>query len=236
MRDLPSTVRLYLWGAMLLGILALGLQFPVLTHTTRSQIGIALVAALIMALTSVYRVPISDDKAITVTVGISFATILLLGPALAAWTTAVGVILGSVYLSAYRKRWKWYTGTFNTSAYVLSVAAASVIYFQISPAETDLVSWASVAALSIAAVVYFTVNSILVAGIVALRRNLKAWSCWVSILQETVTQYFALIFLGIITAAVYQYAPWTLPLLIIPLFAIYQLLRKHRETSTTSSV
>lgn len=234
MRSLPISVRVYILGIMLVGAVTLAISLPALTRASSTQIVLALAAMLMIVLATIYRIPISDDKAVTVTVGLSFAAILLVGVALATWATATGVLIASAYLSFYRKRWKWYTGVFNTAVYSLSVALAALTYQRIGPMEPGLVSWLAIVSVSIAGGVYFAANSILVAGIVALRKNLPAWSCWVNIAQEIAAEYFALVFLGIIIAAAYQHAPWTLPLLIIPLIILYYSLKKHQAPSQSS--
>lgn len=231
MRRLPFAHQVYMGGLAVVGLLILAIYFPALTHTALSQIVLALAAALAIAVAETYRIPLSDKKAVTVTVGISFATILLLSTASAIWTTAVGMTIASGYLVFYRKRFPWYTGTFNVGTYVLSVALAAFAYWRIGPAQPDLLSWASVVSLSAAAVIYFSVNSVLVAGVVALRQNLAAWSVWVSIAQEVAAEYFGLILLGIIIAATFEHVPWALPLLLVPLIVLYYSLKKHQAPS-----
>jgi len=97
MRQLPIALQVYIVGIMLSSGLILGLYTPALTPAELRGIALALGAALAIAFAETHRIPVSHRIHVTVSVGISFASILLLGPALATWTTAVGMAIAYGY-------------------------------------------------------------------------------------------------------------------------------------------
>ncbi len=191
---------------------------------------LTLAAALAMILASTHRIPISGRSAVTVTVGISFATILLLGTALATWSTALGMSIGSGYLSLYRKRWKWYTGAFNVATYIITTAASALVYHTISGSSGFLLlSLESIVALVSAGTAYFLTNAGLVAGVVALREHRDFKHIWTSLLEQTAPEYITLILLAVLTAIVYDYHKMAVFLIILPIVIVYHSLQTSQE-------
>ncbi len=229
MRDLPPTAQVYIWGVLAAAALTLALLLPGIGRAQPAQFALALVAVLALLLAEVNRVPIGHRSAVSVATAVSFAGILLLGIGLACWATAIGMVLAYAYLNLYLKQRKWYNGAFNVAVYVLAVGAAAFVYGLIGETRFDLISWVDVAALTGAALSYFIVNTALVAGVVALRRNLNAWLTWLGITRAVAYEYFGLFIVGIAAAAAYNHAWGVLPLLIVPLIIIYHTLKTREQ-------
>ncbi|MFQ5859577.1 MAG: HD-GYP domain-containing protein [Anaerolineae bacterium] len=230
MRHLPIALQAYIAGVILSSGLVLGLFLPALVDTRLSQIALAAVAAFTMAFAETHRIPISYRSAVTVTVGISFAAILLLGAALATWTTAVGWTIAYGYLNLYLKRRKWYNGAFNVGVAVLMTAASALVYENISRDNTSLLlSPQNVVASFAAGVTYFVINSGLVAVVVALRRRRDPWYTWASLVKQTAAEYLTLILLAILMAVTYNYRWWALILIVPPIIIVYHSLRTSQE-------
>lgn len=230
MRHLPIAAQLYILGVMLVGGLTLWLYFPALTDTALGQIILALAAALSIVIAEIHRIPVLHRSAVTVTVGISFATILLLGAALATWTTAVGMTIAYGYLNLYLKRRRWYNGAFNVGALVLTTAVSAFVYETIGGGrDTLLLSAQNVIALFSAGAAYFVINAGFVAIVVALRRQRDPWYTWISLVEQTAAEYITLILLAILMAVAHNYRWWALILIAPPIIIVYHSLRTSQE-------
>ncbi len=215
---------------MLSGALILGLYFPALTHGKVAPMALGIAAAVAMALAETHRIPVSHHIAVTVTVGVSFAAVLLLGAALATWATAVGMAIAYGYLNLYLKRRKWYNGTFNVGTLVLTTAGAAFVYETIAGSNDDLLlSAQNVLGVLSAGVTYFTINTGLVATVAALRERRNLWQTWMSLLEVTAGEYATLILLAILMAVAANYRGWALLLLIPPFIIVYHSLQTSQE-------
>ncbi|MFQ5340520.1 MAG: HD-GYP domain-containing protein [Anaerolineae bacterium] len=215
---------------MLSSGLILGIYTPALTHAELRDIALALGTALAIAFAETHRIPVSHRIHVTVSVGISFASILLLGPALATWTTAVGMAIAYGYLNLYLKRWRWYNGAFNVGVYVLTTAGSARMY-EIMGGDSNalLLSRQNTVALISAGTIYFVINTALVALVIALREQRDPWHTWVFGFEQTAVEYFTLILLAILMAVAYSYRPWALILIVPPIIAVYHSLQTSQE-------
>ena len=107
----------------------------------------------------------------------NFATLVLLpaSPAVAV-TAAAGFVADLVF-----RRRKWYQALFNFGMCAVTVAASSAAFHKTGGMGTSLellVSPLNAVPLLAAAVVYFFVNTSLVAGVVALRTSQPPWRVW----------------------------------------------------------
>jgi putative nucleotidyltransferase with HDIG domain len=226
MRDLPVVLQVYIVGIMLSAGLILALFLSGLIHAELGEVGMGLAAALTMAFAETHRIPISYRSTVTVTVGISFAMILLLGAGLATWATALGMVLASGYLNLYLKRKKWYNGAFNVGAVTLATAGSALVYETVSAGHTALLqSPQNVTALALAGIIYFLINSGLVAVAIALRRPRDLWRTWASLAGQTAAQYATLLLLATLTALIYSFHRWALILIVPPTIIVYHSLR-----------
>jgi len=130
---------------------------------------------------------------------------------------------------------RWYNVVFNVGAFILSVGGAGFVYHSrvsVYGSNGLLLSWTSIAYLSLAALTYFMVNTGLVATVVALREKRAAWHTWVLTIERVAPEYFTLILLGILTSIVYNYAWWALVLLLFPVIIVYHSLQTSQELRT----
>jgi len=229
MRDLPVAAQVYIWSVLAVAAVVLALLLPGIGRAQPAQFAVALVAMLALLVAEVNRIPIGHRSAVSVATAITFASILLLGIELACWATAIGMALAYAYLNLYLKQRRWYNGAFNVAVYVLAVGAAASVYGLIGEARFDLISWIDLTALTGATLSYFIVNTVLVTGVVVLRRNLNAWTVWQGITRAVAYEYFGLFMVGIAAAAAYNHAWVVLPLLIVPLVILYHVLKAQGQ-------
>lgn len=216
MRDLPLAVQIYISGVMASGAAALLLLSLRVSTVKPSLILLTFLCALALLVAETHQIHVSHKISITVSTAVIFAAILLLGPALACWATALGMGLAYIYL----KR-RWYNVTFNTAAYVITVASAGLTYQLTNGGEIALSPSTNVAALSLAAIVYFVANWGLVTVVVALREKRDVSYIWADVFKQAAPQYLALILLGVLTAMVYGYAWWAIALIALPVVIVY---------------
>ena len=216
LRDMPLAAQIYICGVMASGVMALLLLSLRVSTVEPRLILLTFLCALALLVTHTHQIPVSYKITINVSTAVIFAAILLVGPALACWATALGVGLARIYL----KR-KWYNVTFNIAAYVLTVASAGLTYQLTNGGEIAVSSSTNIPALSLAGIVYFVANSGLVAVVVALREKRDAWYVWTDMFRQAAPQYLALILLGVLTAMVYRYALWAIALIALPVVIVY---------------
>ena len=216
LRDMPLAVRIYICGVMASGVAALLLLSLRVSTVEPSSILLTLLFAVALLVAETHQIHVSYKISITVSSAVIFAAVLLLGPALACWAAGLGMGLAYIFL----KR-KWYNVTFNTAAYILTVASAGLTYQLTNGGAIAVSSSTNIPALSLAAIVYFGANSGLVAVVVALREKRDVWHVWTDMLRQAASQQFTLILLGILTAIVYGYAWWAVALIALPVVAVY---------------
>lgn len=230
MRHWPIAARIYNVSLMLGSGFVLALYFPALVEAELRHIVLAVAAALTIAVAATHLIPITSRTVVSVSAGISFAMILLLGTSLATWTTGVGYAIAYGYLTLYLKRWPWYTGAFNVGVYVLTTAGSALMYEAIGGGSNSLLLSAQNAiALLLAGAAYFCINTGLVAILVSLRWEQDPWYTWVSMFEEVGAEYITLILMAILMAVVYNYRWWAIFLMILPFIIVYHSLKTSQE-------
>lgn len=217
-------------GIMLSGALVLGVYFPSLILAAPVGIVLSLLAAVAIAIAETHRIPISHRVHVTVSVGISFVTILLLEPALATWATAGGMAIANGLLIFYRKQLPWYSGAFNVGVYVVTTASSALAYENLGGSTSPLLTTGqSTTALFLAGAIYFCVNTGLVAILISLRWQQGPWYTWVSMFEEVAAEYITLILLAVLTAVVINYRWWAVFLMVLPFIIVYHSLQTSQE-------
>jgi len=216
LRDLPLAHQIYISGTMASGVAVLVLLSLRVSIVEPSSILLAFLCAVALLLAETHKIPVSYKISMSVSTAVIFAAMVLLGPALACWATALGIGLAYIHL----KR-KWFNIVFNMAAYVIAVASAGLTYQLTNGGEIAVSSSTNIPALSLAAIVYFVANSGLVAGVVALREKRDAWYVWTDVFKQIAPQYLALVLLGVLTAMVYSYAWWAIILVVLPVVIVY---------------
>lgn len=229
MRSWPISAQVYNVGLMAISGCILILTFPSLVVARPQDLALFVAAAIAIAIAATHRIPITYRTVVSISAGLSFASILLLGLSLATWTTGLGYALAYGYLTLYKKRWPWYTGAFNVSTYVITTAGTAYLYEVLGGNAEITVSVQTSIALFSAGITYFIANSGLVQILIALRWQRNLWTSWISTVQEGGGEYFTLILLAVLTAIVYSYSPWALILIIPPFLIVYHSLQTSQE-------
>ncbi len=159
---------------------------------------------LLCALAQAANVPLFSNSSVSLAFAVSFIGLLLFGP-----SGAVLANLGAAVVHAvYPKRRPWYKMVFNASTFVLSSAAAGVVYTALGGTwpVSDLSSAAGPAIL--AALAYFIVNTV----IVALAVSLSTGSSFVKVYNENhrwlVVHYLMIAAICLLVPVGYQSMGW----------------------------
>ncbi|MHB0885338.1 MAG: HD-GYP domain-containing protein [Bacillota bacterium] len=136
---------------------------------------------------------------VSVSFGLSYASIVLFSPGLAAWIAA----LGSIQLT--NKQVPWYRILFNRAQVALSVGLAALVYSRLggAPPRIDF-SGASLGALLAGGLAIFIVNMSTVAVAISLSQGVPFWSNWLLNFRWAAPHYLALMPLGALIAIVYD--------------------------------
>ncbi len=146
---------------------------------------------------------------LTVVSALFIAAFLLTGGAIG----PLAVCAGSATVEVFQRR-SPVRIAFNAAQYLLATTAAARVYELLI--EWRGADWHAAAlniraapALGASILVYFLLNSGLVAGVIALTRGLSFWQVWRQAQQDIRVQYLAMVALGIIMAILWPRAPWT---------------------------
>lgn len=185
-RSFAVTILLGGLGALWL----LGLQYPVPPLTP------FLAWTLILLATEATGLDLPSGGFITVSGIVDFAGILCFGPLLVGWADVVSVLI-------FQGLWKKTPITkvaFNAGLYALTTAAAGSVYVLLGGRFGDTRFTHNLPPLLAMGVVYFSVNSIAVSGVLALveRRNLA--SVWRDNFRWGLLQHLSMLPLGMLLA------------------------------------
>ena len=229
MNNLSRATRNYILGVVALGtVITVGVFFLPAGPRFDLQFFIFLGAALVVQLAGVRVVlPGQERHAYSLLTAVLVATILLLPP-------ANSILLCLVTFLAYwfQRRhtdYTWYQGLFNIAQYVVSVAAAQIVW-QLAGVPTPVggltVQW-YLAGFS-AGLVFYVVNGLLVTGVIMLAANRPfrqvGMLSRLSLFRETL-----LILLGVIGAGFWD-SPLLAALLIIALVAFNSMQREQGKS------
>ncbi len=230
MDNLSRATRNYILGVVALGtVITVGVFFLPAGPRLDLQFFIFLAAALVVQLAGVRVVlPGQERHAYSLLTAVLVATILLLPP-------ANSILLCLVTFLAYwfQRRhtdYTWYQGLFNIAQYVVSVAAAQIVW-QLAGVPAPLgslkVQW-YLAGFG-AGLVFYVVNGLLVTGVIVLAANRPfrqvGMLSRLSLFRETL-----LILLGVIGAGFWLDSPLLAALLIIFLVAFNSMQREQGKS------
>lgn len=216
-----AQLKAFVWGTAIVGIVVLAISCVSLaTGTTHN--GWMVLAALAM-LTGVFPVQIgSAEASISVADTFFIACALLFGPAAA----TAAVAMDSLVMSLLGRRHRSERVLFNIAAPALSMFVAAKAFFAVASTGPLFQSQAPVAGmvlpLVLLAIVYFTLNSGLVAGAVALESAQPLGRVWRSFLWLA-TGYFGAASVAFCLVLLIQQSILIAAVIVLPLLAIFHL-------------
>ena len=218
---MPTRLKAYVWGTAIIGVVVLAVCCVSLA-TGATHYGWTALAALAM-LTGIFPVQIgSAEASISVADTFFIACAILFGPAAA--TAAVAT--DSLVMSLLGRRHRSERVLFNIAAPSLSMFVAAKTFFAVSGVGPLFQSHAPVTGLVLPlvllAVVYFTLNSGLVAGAVALESQQSLARVWRSFLWLA-TGYFAAASVAFCLVLLIQQSIAVAAVIVLPLLAIFHL-------------
>jgi signal transduction histidine kinase len=226
MRNLSLPTRVYILGVVAVGAaITVGVFFLPAGLRLDLPFLIFLTAALLVQLAGVSVVlPGQERHAYSLLTAVLVATVLLFPP-------ADSVLIVVVTFIAYwvKRRYPWYQGVFNIFQYVISVAAAAVIwhFFGVrSPVGFDEIRW--YLAGFAAGVVFYLVNGLLVSTVISLAAN-KPFGQVGMISRDSMYREMVLIWLGLMGADFWTKSPFFTVLLGVPLVALSRMLTIHLD-------
>ncbi len=228
MQRLSPAARLYitvivLVTAILAAVLLLETKPPEADHTVLAlALGILVATANLFPLTFAHKHRVSLDSAVI------FAAVLLFDPGIAVLIAGLGCLAGDVVLSRARARSAEIL--FNASQTALQAGVGALVLMLAGWNHTDLVTDQGALRILmtvVAAFAMYMVNTMLVAGMVALRSGQAPLSIWKQSSEIIQAEQFSEFALGLLAAIVLGPYLLALPLLIFPAIAVYYSLERH---------
>lgn len=222
--SLPRVTRLYIAGvvAVSAGLAFFLVQHPTVARVSSGQVLPLLAIFCVASLATELRIittPAGDQK--TIVTAMFIASILLLGSTLTLPAVPFAIVGSHVIL-----RRPWYKILFNVGEYTLTVGVSGLVYQETAVLLgggpiPDYNSMAGIAALGALAVSYFILNSGLVAAVVSLSEGRPYFYVWNLANVEMLTQYAAMVVVGVIIAMLWQTVPWSIGLIAVILIGVY---------------
>jgi diguanylate cyclase (GGDEF)-like protein/putative nucleotidyltransferase with HDIG domain len=221
MRSLPFAARLYVAAIVALGASVLVAFFPV--HGLQRP-ALFVVLLVVSSVTSVFKVSLPLTKggsSMSVSYAVDFVSLLLLGPhetmliaAASAWSQCT---------FRMRERNPAYRTVFSVACLALSVQAAGKLFASLGgiPGSLNLVDQAG--PLLGAATAYFVVNTVTIAGAIALSTRQRLADVWHENFLWSAPGYFVGAAAAMVAAAVVERSGYALvPLAAVPLYLSYR--------------
>jgi diguanylate cyclase (GGDEF)-like protein/PAS domain S-box-containing protein len=230
MRHLPWPARLFV-GAVICG------GYTVLATYLPTTIPHPLLFALVAAASAVasglkLRLPLGTTGAsnLSVSYTIDFFSLLLLGPAPTMLVAALSAWAQSTTKTARQN--PAYRTLFNIAALIVTVYAAGVA-FTILGGQVEVLTVGVIRALVAAALVYYLLNTFIVATAVGLSTSQPVWRVWQSNFLWTAPSYF--VGAGAAAAAAAAWTAgygWLIPLAAAPVYLTFRSYRIYLERIT----
>jgi HD-GYP domain-containing protein (c-di-GMP phosphodiesterase class II) len=224
MSQLQRAARLYLCVVVVSAVtlMLVGLRIDHELNSTRLVLAVAF--TLLSSLAAFFELDFAFKTKVSLDSSVIFAVALLYHPGVAMLIIGIGVLIPHIVT-----RDVWYEASFNVTQAMLQVGAASVLLtlggWQRMPLEFSTPS--QVVLIPLAAATIYLVNTVLVAGIVALQTRMAFWQIWRQSTRYGAIEDLSQYFLGILAAATVDAHAWALPLFVLPGVAVY--LSMHRQ-------
>lgn len=171
--NLPADLkfRVYYGAVCSLGFLTLAASVPLIPFEEWPQL---VLFALLCGVAQSVPITLFRSSSVSVSAAVTLAGLILYGPAAAIW-----INLGSSLVAAFRPKPKpLVKSVFNFSIHALGAILAGATYLTLGGGIRLADPVRSVAAILVAAVIYFLVQTLLISGIIALQERVSFRKTW----------------------------------------------------------
>ncbi|MDK2896302.1 MAG: hypothetical protein PWP04_422 [Candidatus Atribacteria bacterium] len=215
---------LYLGLVIGFGVLVYGWSISTLIPSFSAFPLFLLVFSCLTFLAELLPVSLAHRASISVSFAIVYAVILIDSPPAAAFVAFTGMGLATV-------RSGWYKSLFNASQFGISALLSSLVYQWLGGYQFSWHHPAFYGAVFGSIVVFFLLNSLLVAGAISLSEGLSLFSFWKKDMRGVSLQYFALFPFSLLLYLVYLYVGYPgLALFLFPFLVARYSFKLYVET------
>ncbi len=226
----PLGATLFVAVIIAAGVTVLALWGP--RHIPNPVLFATLLAASAIASSLRLKVPLgASSSTLSVSYSVDFAALLLIGTDLTMVVAGVSAWLQSAF-GHDRRRNPVFRTVFNAAALVLTVKASGLAfqYMGGQPGSLDLRLREIAKPLVASALVYYLVNTSIVATAIALANRKSVWSVWQSNFLWTAPSYYVGAGAAVASALLWQTQQWwLLPLAGAPLYLTFRSYRMYVE-------
>jgi putative nucleotidyltransferase with HDIG domain len=219
MRRLPLKAQIYIYA--LLVVVALLVAFSCYTLRLTPLLALEIVIfSLAICIADYYPIELPQGNKLEVTVScvLKTAAAIIFGPQVAILTAMLGTALGE----AVRRR-RWFGAAFNTAEMTVTFAIMAYAYEGIQDgARMPFHSLQNAAGVLCMLLLYYLVNTGLVAIIVTLDAGISFWRIWRDNFRDMVWNDLTIIPLGAVMAELWLHQPWSTLVLVLPVAVVRQ--------------
>lgn len=236
-KELPKTAQVFLINLFAVSILFLFLMSSKYASFNVKDVYVFIFLLIFISFSDIFRVEftlINSDKAtITLSLPATFASIFIFNPLFAVLVSSSGSVIGDIF-----SKTEWFKTMFNFSQYVLTVGLSSLAYNYIILLEgnSNFPLLSGFSAISVAAVIYFLLNSFLVSTITALVSRNRIIDTFLFMFRrnEILFQFISMFILGGLFAYILKTEPFAM-ILLLPIFvAVYYSFKRLSEVEETA--
>ncbi len=222
MQSFPRAARFYILAVLFLGgVLALVSIYLLWGNWNYflSFLGLAAAIAILDLYPVKFPVAGTDGGSATettVSTAIKLAAVII-------WPFPVAVLASflATLLADWRLHREWYKAGFNAGAISITYFLAALVYRIASGSDTALFQTPhNVAALVALGICELILNSLLVSLVIAFVAKMPVLYIWTGNIRPVVLHELSMIPIGITIAVLYDFTPWSIPLIIIPLIVV----------------
>jgi diguanylate cyclase (GGDEF)-like protein/PAS domain S-box-containing protein len=230
LRSQPRAARLFVAAVIAAAVSVLAFWGP--RHVPNPVLFAALLAASALASSLRLRVPLGVSSSnLSVSYSVDFAALLLIGTELTMLVAGVSAWLQSAFGHDHKRNPVWRI-VFNAAALVLTVRAAGLAfeYMGGQPGILDLSLGGIAKPVVASALVYYVVNTSIIATAVALANGRPVWSVWQSNFLWTAPSYYVGAGAAVAASILWQTQQWwLLPLAVAPVYLTFRSYRMYVE-------
>jgi diguanylate cyclase (GGDEF)-like protein/PAS domain S-box-containing protein len=230
LRSQPPAARMFVAAIIAAGASVLVFWGP--RHVPNPVLFATLLAASALASSLRLRVPLGVSSSnLSVSYSVDFAALLLIGTELTMLVAGISAWLQSAFGHDHRRN-PVFRIVFNAAALVLTVNAAGLAfeYMGGQPGVLDLSLRGIAKPVVASALVYYLVNTSIVATAVALANGRSVWSVWQSNFLWTAPSYYVGAGAAVAASILWQTQQWwLLPLAVAPVYLTFRSYRMYVE-------